>query len=479
MIARIRPENVEPHGRIVADRDRDACALAGASAAARASARQAIGYAGPVESDAGVLPIKLAFVDVEDGPVEISAERSDGIRYEGLWLLLRTRGAPRALVKGSFDRQPTALIDGAQVLAELGVTDVATEPHALPDAPPISVVVATTFSRDSQLRACIGAIAALDYPRFEVLLIDNSRGENSAPRWLAGFPSVRVLREEAAGVSAARNCGLYAADGSIVAFTDDDTRVDPGWLQAIARRFALRADEAVVTGLSLPRELDTAAQLAIERYYRPERVELLQPLSRRLATLPARRRLFRPAEVEARNDAGELVSRFSLYEAGRFGIGNNMALRAEPARSIGGFDVRLGPGTPTLAGEDIELFARLAWAGHSIGFEPAALIEHAHRGDDDSLRRQIEGYGMGFTAAALALTFDDPRHVAAMAATAPRAIRLLGRNFARKLHSDRSASTGRESSNVAALARLELRGMIRGPLAYLRSRHRVRAGRSQ
>lgn len=165
-----------------------------------------------------------------------------------------------------------------------------------------------------------------------------------------------------------------------------------------------------------------------------------------------------------------------------FGGGNNMAFRADVLRDLGGFDVRLGPGTPTYGGEDIAVFSRLAWRGYSVGYEPAALALHVHRRDGSALRRQIKGYGIGFTAVATALVMEDPRHLGAMAATAPRAAHRLSASFSKKLLVKKTGHDHHEdvsSGGTASLARLELLGMARGPFAYLQSWRRARKSRSR
>ncbi|HUB75660.1 MAG TPA: glycosyltransferase, partial [Solirubrobacteraceae bacterium] len=401
------------------------------------------------------------------GPVELAAAHPGGGRYGGLWLLLRSAGAPRALVKRAFEPGPVTRIDARALLAELGLGDATAPPPDPEPAPAISVVIASTLARDAALRACLQAIVALDYPRFEVLLVDNSRPRREPPPWLEELPAVRLLREPAPGASAARNRGLAEASGELVAFTDDDTEVDPRWLRAIAARLAAHPDEVGLTGLALTGDLETAAQLAFERYYRAAGGESLEPLSHRLA---AGRRALGAATVTASDDFGRVVRRFSLYESGRLGSGNTMAFRSAALRAAGGFDVALGPGTAAPAGEDIELFARLLWRGHALGFEPRALVRHRHRLDERQLRRQIEGYGIGFTASATALSIGDPRHLGSIAATVPRGLALLGGNFARKL---RAGAAG-APAEIPGLARAELRGMLEGPLAYLRSRRRAR-----
>jgi GT2 family glycosyltransferase len=420
-------------------------------------------------------PIKVTIIDVEDGVVDVSAEHPNGGYYKGLWALLRIGGEPRALIKRSFDGEPAVQIDGRSLLDDLGVGEPPSVPTVLPDPPPsMSVVVPTMFIRDEELRNCLKAIFALDYPAFEVILVYTAKEDIEPPEWLAEF-DVQLLRESYPGLSAARNRGLNAATGTIAAFTDDDTEVDPGWLTAIAHRLATHPDEVGLTGLVLPRDVETSAQLAFEQYYRPDGPEIIEPMSYRLASPRDPRHPFRAAMVEGRDETGKHVRSFSLYEGGRFGGGNNMAMYSDVLREAGGFDVRLGGGSLALAGEDIEVYSRLAWRGYHLGFVPAALVLHVHRRDDDSLRHQIEGYGVGLSATAMALAVDDPRHLAAIAATVPRATRLLGQNFWRKLRtSPPPGPDENETSSVAGLARVEIRGMLRGPAAYLRSWWRVR-----
>src|SRR5947209_15153256 len=106
------------------------------------------------------------------------------------------------------------------------------------DYPSISIVV-PTYRRQRQLAACLGSLAALEYPagRFEVIVVDDDR---DAPLESTIEPhrkrlSITLVRTQHGGPAAARNAGARHAEGSLLAFIDDDCLADRGWLQALAR----------------------------------------------------------------------------------------------------------------------------------------------------------------------------------------------------------------------------------------------------
>lgn len=125
----------------------------------------------------------------------------------------------------------------------------------LQDAPLVSVIV-STHERVEQLAACLDSLLSLEYPRYEIIVVDN------APRTTATFDLVQKLsqnrsclryaREDLAGLSWARNKGIELAGGKILAFTDDDVVVDAHWLTYLAKGFRLSPQVACVTGLVFP-----------------------------------------------------------------------------------------------------------------------------------------------------------------------------------------------------------------------------------
>jgi hypothetical protein len=405
-------------------------------------------------------PIKLSTIDVERCPESISG----GPEYAALWALVREHGRPRGMIQIPFGDGPLRAEQLRRAIASLPPsTGASVSRSAAVSLPSISVVIPSLLERRDGLARCLRSLAALDYPNYEVIVVDNRPA--GAPE--SDLPGARVVRETEPGISAARNRGLAAARGEIVAFTDDDVEVDPGWLLAIGRRLLDHPEEVCVTGLALPRELQTAAQVGLEEYYGGFGPRTYEPVSHRMRVPAPKGVDLRPATVDAIADDGQIRRSFSLYAAGSFGPGANMAFRAQTLRDLGGFDRALGAGTACRGGEDLAMFARTAWRGHAVGFEPAAIVHHTHRREDAALEHQIEGYGVGYGALLAALVLEDPRHLGRMLGTAGRAVRVLVSGYRRKLDSRQQPNP-----RTRELARLELRGMAAGPARYLRSRLR-------
>jgi cellulose synthase/poly-beta-1,6-N-acetylglucosamine synthase-like glycosyltransferase len=291
-------------------------------------------------------------------------------------------------------------------------------------------------------------LAGLDYPDYEVIIVDNRRGGGPAVE----FPGARVVREPVPGISAARNRGVDVATGEIIAFTDDDVSVDRRWLRAIGERFAGEPGLAAVSGVVVPLELETPAQVMFEQFG--------MGLDRGLVPLTFERS---GRFQVVRRVPGTGSERFgSVYKMGEFGQGSNMAFRADALRGRGGFDEALGTGTPTHGGEDLTMLVELLMTGHRLAYEPGAIIHHSHRATMEELEQQFHGYGIGFTAMLLGLAVRNPWHFVGMAGVIPAWLKTL-------LKPSEGKQSQRPDDYPQSLSRAELRGMLAGPAAYLRS----------
>ena len=244
--------------------------------------------------------------------------------------------------------------------------------------PSISVVLCTR-ERPDQLRGALESLCRIDYPDYEVIVVDNAPSTDATERVVAEFDDSRVRRVLApvAGLSSARNVGVRAAGHDIVAFTDDDVVADVGWLRGLARGFARSTDVACVSGLVPSGELRTLPQA-----YFDWRVSWADNTDARVYRL---------------SDPPPDVPLFP-FQVGVYGTGANFAVRRDAVAELGFFDERLGAGTATRGGEDLDIFFRMLVAGHALAVEPSSIIWHRHRSDNDALMSQARGYGVGLGA---------------------------------------------------------------------------------
>jgi GT2 family glycosyltransferase len=399
-------------------------------------------------------PVRVAMIDVAGPLADLDCGRAERPPYTAAWILVCRAGHPIGSIEIPLhDPVITVAELEREVSRQLGQdgqrgVQVAHQPPPLPLSR-ASVVVPTNLARPAELRRCLKSLAELDHPNYEVIVVDN-RPADAPP---ADIEGARVVREPRPGASAARNRGASVATGEIIAFTDDDIQAHPGWLSALGSRFARQPHISAVTGMVVPLELETQAQILFEQSGSgPERGCAPLTFAR------AGRFMVRRCDEQA----GQEQVR-SLYLTGDFGLGANMAFRAAVLHALGGFDEALGPGLPTHSAEDLALFVELLAAGHQLGYEPAAIIEHQHRTTMAELDRQIHDYGVGFTAMLTAVALRNPWHAFGLAAVAPAWLRSLRGESSTK-------SVNRASDYPPALVRAELRGMVAGPLAYLRAR---------
>jgi len=320
------------------------------------------------------------------------------------------------------------------------------------DAPFVSVIV-STHDRPERIATCLRSLVALEYPRYEIIIVDNAPSTTATAeliqRTYRDVPQVRYIREDRPSPSHARNCGMMAASGEILAFVDDDVILDTHWLTELVRAFSLAEDVACVTGLVLPMELETPAQFWFEEYG-----GFSKGYTRRIFDMK-----------ENRSEAP-----LHPYTAGRFGTGASMAFTAAFLRSVGGFDPALGAGTPAQNGEDIAVFFQVITQGYKLVYQPAALVYHLHRRHYRELCKQIYTYGVGLTAYLTKSLLDNPRLLVDFVIKVP-----YGLFFSL---SSRSSKNSKKSIHYPKeLIRLERKGMLYGTFAYLQSRWALRKAR--
>ena len=261
------------------------------------------------------------------------------------------------------------------------------DPHTDQWLPPISVVVCTR-DRALSLARCLQTLARLDYPTYEVVVVDNGSQDPTVAQVVAesGF---RYVREDRPGLDWARNCGIKAAQNDIIAYIDDDALATPGWLRGIAQGFA-DPQVMAVTGMVLPAEIETPAQHDFETYGGMSKGFIGYTIHR------------------------NTLSSLDLFRAHNWGVGANMAFRRPLFDAVGDFDVALDVGTPASGGGDLEFFFRTVVAGYTLRYEPVAMVRHVHRRDTRMFKRQIYNNGRAFAAYLLTIARTHPDKRAAV-----------------------------------------------------------------
>jgi len=310
-------------------------------------------------------------------------------------------------------------------------------------APYVSVII-STHDRPDRLAVCLPPLLAQHYPDYEVVIVDNAPSSNATfdlvQQVSNDHPRLRYVREDVPGLSRGLNQGIRSARGAILAFTDDDVVVDACWLLYLAKAFSVTCDVACVTGLVLPLELETPAQILFEEYG-----GFNKGFSRRVYDMAA-------------NHPNEPLF---PYTAGRFGTGASMAFRADFLRMVGGFDPALQ------CGMDIAAFFQAIKRGYTLVYEPAALAYHGHRREYLELQKQIYTYGVGLTAYLTKILLEQPRYLLELVTKVP-----YGLIFMLSTRSPKNQK--KQVDYPKELTRLEFKGMLHGPFIYLGRRSKRR-----
>lgn len=312
-------------------------------------------------------------------------------------------------------------------------------------AGPDLTVVVCTRERPDGLRVTLDALQRQAYDRLHVVVVDNAPTSDATRRVVAEYADARIpvtcVTEPVPGLSRARNAGLAACATELVAFLDDDETPAADWAVEIVRGFAAAPRVDCVTGLIVPRALDSLPEQLFELWGGHAKGMGLRQ------------------EV---HDGTALSRSRILYPLPPFGAGGNMAFRTDALREQGGFDVALGAGTPVKGAEDTDMFARILLDGGTLVHRPSATVGHQHRATLDSLADQLYGYGSGLTAWYAAVLRRRPALVADLLALVPRGIREILSDSG-----DRAASHG--DAFPASLRRANLRGLAAGPWNLVRS----------
>jgi glycosyltransferase involved in cell wall biosynthesis len=170
--------------------------------------------------------------------------------------------------------------------------------------------------------------------------------------------AVRLIRQPGLGLSAARNTGVAASRGALLAFIDDDCIASPAYVAELIARFAGESELVLRGG----------------------RVVLGDPLDAPLTIAPSNRL----ERLDRRNNVGGFI------------LGCNMAMRREALDRLGPFDERLGAGSSLRSGEDTDLIIRAVLADIPVEFTGDMTVHHFHgRRTREQILRAQRNYNIG------------------------------------------------------------------------------------
>ncbi|HEY7091386.1 MAG TPA: glycosyltransferase [Tepidisphaeraceae bacterium] len=238
--------------------------------------------------------------------------------------------------------------------------------------PKVSVIICS-YNGASTVESCLRSMQRIRYPDFEVIFVDDGSNDGTQAI-LTQFPWVKNIRQRNMGLSYARNVGMNAATGEIIAYTDSDCEADEDWLYYLALAI-VRSKHVGMGGPNLiPDEGSWVADCVG-----------LSPGG--------------PTHVMIDDRTAEHVP------------GCNMAYYTWAAKLINGFDPQFRK-----AGDDVDFIWRLQHMGYTIGFAPAAQVWHYRRNTVQAYLKQQRGYG---EAEAL-LKFKHPDHFNTLGASSWR-----------------------------------------------------------
>jgi O-antigen biosynthesis protein len=214
--------------------------------------------------------------------------------------------------------------------------------------PKVSVIVCT-FNGSRTLSECLESLLRLEYPNYEVIVVND--GSTDATAKIAHNYGFRVITTENQGLASARNTGLRAATGEIVAYIDDDAYPDTHWLRYLANTF-MNTKHVGIGGPNIAPPGDG-------------------PIAECVAHSPGN-----PVHILLSDTEAEHIP------------GCNMVFRKSALEAIDGFDPQF-----RIAGDDVDVCWRLQQKGWTLGYSPGAMVWHHRRNSIRAYWKQQHNYG--------------------------------------------------------------------------------------
>jgi len=295
---------------------------------------------------------------------------------------------------------------------------------------PITILICTR-NRPEQLTRCLSSILKLDYPSYELVVVDNASNHVHIPKLNYLVPT-KFFSCPKPGLSRARNSVLKEINTEFLALMDDDAVAEQRWLSAAVSHFD---DPAIgcVTGRILPLETKTEWQ---ERQ-----------LEKGLVSTSNSGRVFDKSNFNPLTSAP--------------GSGSNIIIRTDIIRKIR-FPETFGPGTPVYAGDEHMLFYRIIVENWKIHYEPQSIVYHDYVETEAEFRNRM--FRMMVSRGALLTTF---------------ALFEKGQRLHTINHLLRKIFAQRSEHGMAIPPTTKLQGLLWGPLALFASTFTNKPGQTE
>jgi len=232
-------------------------------------------------------------------------------------------------------------------------------------------IIVCTVDRLADLEECLKSLRPFGNAVAEIIVVNNGP-HVAAVEAVAQRHDAKVVTENRRGVSRARNAGIRASKGSVVAFLDDDSVADPDWLPLLLAPF-LDPRVVAAVGSIFPQTLGDPVSQAFDYLHRAQFPEL-------------------QVIVDGHTEENSFPMRAAL-------VGNaNMAIRRAAFDRFGYFDTRFGRGARIGSGEEPDLLVRFLLGGAKMVVEPAARILHRHSTEWRAVRHWAFQSGCAHTA---------------------------------------------------------------------------------
>ncbi|MEU6643755.1 glycosyltransferase [Saccharomonospora sp. NPDC046836] len=219
---------------------------------------------------------------------------------------------------------------------------------------PLVTVIVVNYRGADDTITCLRALGELDYPRVEIICVDNASPGDDAARIRAAVPGARII-EAGANLGFAGGCNLGAgeASGTVLAFLNNDARPGPEWINAAVA--VLRAEPTVGAVASKVLDWDGTGTDFVDGGLTWFGMGYKRHAGSPIAEVP--------------RDEHELTKDVL------FGTGSAMFVRAGVFAELGGFDERF-----FMFYEDVDLGWRMNLRGWRVRYVPESIAYHRHHG---------------------------------------------------------------------------------------------------